>query len=142
MGQLSDSFIKHIAESRAKELFTKEFFETATDSWYDDEFNRFANCEVTSQWRNPVEEEIDKYMTNMCRLKDEYYDNLYSSENAMGYYAPIINKLRDIVDIIEEAKTKAKAFECTPDITLKLKQIGNYFVDKYNEELEIDNNVK
>ena len=142
MGQLSDSFIKHIAESRAKELFTKEFFETVTDSWYYDEMNRFETCEVTSSFRNPVEEEIDKYMTNMCRLKDEYYDNLFSSENAMGYYAPIINRLHEIIDIINEAKEKSKAFECTPDITMKLKQIGNYFVDKYNEELEINNNVK
>ena len=81
-------------------------------------------------------------MSNMCKLKDEYYDNLFSSANAMGYYAPIINKLRDIIDIIDEGKEKSKAFECTPDITMKLKQIGNYFVDKYNEELEIDNNVK
>jgi len=142
MGQLSDSFIKHIAESRAKELFTKEFFETATDSWYDDEFNRFEGFEVGPGFRKPFKNEADIYMSYLSQFKDEYYDNLFSSENAMGYYAPIINKLRDIVDIIEEAKTKSKAFECTPDITLKLKQIGNYFVDKYNEELEIDNNVK
>ena len=142
MGQLSDSFIKHIAESRAKELFTKEFFETATDSWYFDEMDKFEAYEVTSSFRKPFKKEVDTYMSYLCQFKDEYYDNLFSSENAMGFYAPIINRLRDIVNIIDEAKEKSKAFECPSDITLKIKQIGNYFVDKYNEELEINNNVK
>lgn len=142
MGQLSDSFIKHIAESRAKELFTKEFFENCTDSWYFDEMDRFEACEVTSSFRKPFKKEVDTYMSYLSKFKDEYYDNLFSSENAMGFYAPIINNLRDIVNIIDEAKEKSKAFECPSDITLKIKQIGNYFVDKYNEELKIDNNVK
>ena len=142
MGQLSESFIKHIAETRAKEIFTKEFFETVTDSWYFDEMDRFEVSEVTSSFRKPFKKEVDTYMSYLSKFKDEYYDNLFSSENAMGFYAPIINKLRDIVNIIDEAKEKSKAFECPSDITLKLKQIGNYFVDKYNEELKIDNNVK
>jgi len=142
MGQLSDSFIKHIAESRAKELFTKEFFETVTDSWYFDEMDRFEACEVTSSFRKPFKEEVDIYMSYLSKFKDEYYDNLFSSENAIGFYAPIINRLHEIIDIIEEGKEKSKAFKCTPDIIMKLEQIGNYFVDNYNEELEIDNNVK
>lgn len=142
MGQLSESFIKHIAESRAKELFTKEFFENCTDSWYFDEMDRFEVSEVTSSFRKPFKKEVDTYMSYLSQFKDEYYDNLFSSENAMGFYGAIINKLRDIVNIIGEAKEKSKAFECPSDITLKIKQIGNYFVDKYNEELKIDNNVK
>lgn len=142
MGQLSESFIKHIAESRAKELFTKEFFENCTDSWYFDEMNRFEDFEVGSGFRKPFKKEVDTYMSYLSQFKDEYYDNLFSSENAMGFYAPIINKLRDIVNIIDEAKEKSKAFECPSDITLKIKQTGNYFVDKYNEEIKIDNNVK
>jgi hypothetical protein len=142
MKQLSDSFIKHIAESRAKELFIKEFFENCTDSWYFDEMDRFEDFEVRPGFRKPFKKEVDTYMSYLSQFKDEYYDNLFSSENAMGFYAPIINKLRDIVNIIDEAKEKSKAFECTADITLKIKQIGNYFVDKYNEELAIDNNVK
>ena len=142
MGQLSESFIKHIAETRAKEIFTKEFFETVTDSWYFDEMDRFEVSEVTSSFRKPFKKEVDTYMSYLSKFKDEYYDNLFSSENAMGFYAPIINKLRDIVNIIDEAKEKSKAFECPSNITLKIKQIGNYFVDKYNEELKIDNNVK
>ena len=142
MAQLSDSFIKHIAESRAKELFTKEFFENCTDSWYFDEMDRFEACEVGTGFRKPFKSEVDTYMSYLNQFKDEYYDNLFSSENAMGFYAPIINKIRDIVNIIDEAKEKSKAFECPSDITLKIKQIGNYFVDKYNKELAIDNNVK
>ena len=46
--------------------------------------------------------------------------------------------LREIYERgIEEGKKRYKAFECDPDITLKLKQIGNYFVDKYNLEYDI-----
>lgn len=142
MRQLSDSFIKHIAESRAKELFTKEFFENCTDSWYFDEMGRFEDFEVGQGFRKPFKKEVDTYMSYLSQFKDEHYDNLFSSENSMGFYAPIINKLRDIISIIDEAKEKSKAFECPSDITLKIKQIGNYFVDKYNEELEINNNVK
>jgi len=133
---MSDNFIKQIAELRAKELFTKEFFETCTDSWYFDEMDRFESCEVTGSFRKPFKNEVDTYMSYISQLKDEYYDNLFSSENAMGYYAPIINRLHDIINIIDEAKEKSKAFECPSDITLKIKQIGNYFVDKYNKENE------
>lgn len=140
--KLSNSFVKHIAEARAKEIFTKEFFENCTDSWYFDEMNRFEGFEVVPGFRKPFKSEVDAYMSYLSQFKDEYYDNLFSSENAMGFYAPIINRLRDIVNIIDEAKEKSKAFECPSDITLKIKQIGNYFVDKYNEELVIDNNVK
>lgn len=137
MGQLSDSFIKHIAEARAKEIFTKEFFKTCTDSWYDDEQNRFEGFEVGPKARKPYLEETNKYMNYLNQFKNEYYDNLFSSENAMSYYSPIINKLKEIIGIIDEAKEKSKAFECPTDIILKIKQIGNYFVDKYNEELYV-----
>lgn len=38
-----DDFIKSLAELRAKEIFTKDFFRTYTDSWYLDELFRFEN---------------------------------------------------------------------------------------------------
>ena len=55
----------------------------------------------------------------------------------MGLYHAIIDYLHEIIDNIDECKKRYKAFECDPDITLKLKQIGNYFVDKYNLEYDI-----
>ena len=129
-------FIETLAECRAKELFTKEFFETCTDSWYGDELNRFMYyTKIGKESREPTEEEIDAYMSFLCDFKDEYYDNLFPIENMLGYYAPIINRLREVVDIIDEAKNKSKAFECTDDIYYHLKSIGNYFVNKYNSNL-------
>lgn len=129
-------FIETLAECRAKELFTKEFFETCTDSWYGDELNRFMYyTKIGKESRKPTEEEIDAYMSFLCNFKDEYYDNLFTIKNALGYYGAIINRLREVVDIIDEAKNKSKAFECTDDIYNHLKSIGNYFVNKYNNNL-------
>lgn len=132
---MTDLFIKKLAEKRANEIFTKEFFETCTDSWYGDELNRFMYYKVGKESREPTEEEIDTYMGFLCDFKNEYYDNLFTIENMLGYYAPIINRLHEIVDIIDEAKKKSKSFECPDDILNNLKSIGNYFVNKYNSNL-------
>lgn len=134
---MTDKFIKQIAELRAKELFTKEFFETCADSWYGDEFFEFKAKEVGMKRRNPTDDEAYKYMGYLQKLKDKYYDEFFTSENAFTQYSVIINKIQDILDLIEEGNNKYKAFECGPDITLKIKQVGNYFVDKYNEEYNI-----
>ena len=129
-------FIETLAELRAEELFTKEFFETCTDSWYGDELNRFMYyTKIGKESREPTEEEIDAYMSFLCDFKDVYYDDLFTIENMLGYYAPIINKLREVVNIIDEAKNKSKAFECTDDVLNHLRSIGNYFVNKYNSNL-------
>ena len=140
--KLSDDFLKTCAETRAKELFTKEFFETCTDSWYGDEFFRFKG-EVTFNGKllKPSDNDAYKYMGWLQDYKNSYQDNYYTTENAMMQYHSIINKLHEILDEIEEGKKRYKAFECDPDITLKLKQIGNYFVDKYNLEYDIYKNT-
>ena len=49
----------------------------------------------------------------------------------MYKYKGIIDKLHEIIDDIEEGNKRYRAFECDPEITAKLKVIGNYFVDKY-----------
>ena len=129
-------FIETLAESRAKEIFTKEFFETCTDSWYFDELDRFTDCyKFGKKSRKPTEEEIEAYMSFLCDFKDEYYDNLFPIENMLGYYGPIINKLREVVNVIDEAKNKSKKFECTDDVLNHIRSIGNYFVNKYNSNL-------
>lgn len=131
---MTDKFIKRIAENRAKELFTKEFFETCTDSWYYDEFFRFKDAQVGIDSREPTDDEAYKYMGYIQEFKDIYNDNLYSSENAMIQYKIIINKLHEIMDVIDEGKQKYQKFECTDDIIEHLKSIGNYFVYKFNNE--------
>lgn len=39
-------FIKKLAEIRAQEIFTPEYFEKVTDSWYLDEKFRFEELQV------------------------------------------------------------------------------------------------
>ena len=119
-------FIETLAELRAEELFTKEFFEKCTDSWYGDELNRFMNSKISLEFREPTEEEIDAYMSFLCDFKDEYYDNLFTIDSAL-----VVN----LTNNIDEAKNKSKAFECTDDILNHLRSIGNYFVNKYNSNL-------
>lgn len=136
---MSDDFIKTIATNRAKELFTKEFFNICTDSWYLDEKFRFESFKVGKDQRKPTEEESDKYMGWLQLYKDNYQDNYFSIENAVCSYSQIIDEIRDIVEQIEEYKKRYKDFECPVDITLKLKQVGNYFVNIHNELLPIYN---
>ena len=62
----------------------------------------------------------------------ELANSIYN--NVDGYDVRLV-KVKE--NEIEEGKKRYKAFECDPDITLKLKQIGNYFVDKYNLEYDI-----
>ena len=136
---MSDKFIKDLAERRAKVLFTKEFFLTCTDSWYGDEELEFESHEVGINGRHPSPDEVDVYMDCMQKLKNEYQDKFYSVENAVCGYSSIINALRDVVENIEEFKKKYKDFECPDEMTLKLKQVGNYFVDAHNELLPLYN---
>jgi hypothetical protein len=136
--KLSDDFLKTLAELRAKELFTREFFETCTDSWYGDEFFRFKG-EVTFNGKllKPSDNDAYKYMGWLQDYKNSYQDNYYATENAMGLYHAIIDYLHEIIDNIDEGKKRYKAFECDPEIIAKLKFVGNYFVDKYNSEYAI-----
>ena len=136
--KLSDDFIKTCAEIRAKELFTREFFETCTDSWYGDEFFRFKG-EVTFNGKllKPSDNDAYKYMGWMQEYKNIYQDNYFAQENAMMQYEVIINKLHKVLDDIDEGNKRYKAFECDPEIIAKLKFVGNYFVDKYNSEYAI-----
>ena len=142
MRKYSDDFLQTLAEIRAKELFTREFFETCTDAWYGDEFTRIKH-EVTFNKKllKPNNDDAYKYMGWLQDYKDKYEDNYFASENAMYKYKGIIDKLHEIIDDIEEGNKRYRAFECDPEITDKLKVIGNYFVDKYNKEFAIYKNT-
>lgn len=137
---MNNDFIKSLAELRAKELFTKDFFRTCTDSWYLDEVFRFKNQHVGKNGRKPTEIEVDKYMICMQLFKDSYQDNYFGIENALVSYSQIIDGLRDILKQIEECKKKYKNFTCPDDIITEINQVGNYFVNMYNSELKEHDN--
>lgn len=133
--KLSQDFLETLAEHRAKELFTREFFETCTDSWYGDEFFRLKG-EVTFNGKllKPSDDDAYTYMGILQQYKNIYHDNYFAQENAMYQYNGIINKMHEIIDDIDEGNKRYKAFECDPEIVAKLKDIGNYFVNLYNKE--------
>ena len=132
---LSDDFLKTLAYIRAKELFTKEFFEICTDAWYGDEFVRFKEEAICDgKLLKPSDEDTYRYMGLLQEYKYIYQDKYYALENALMQYEGIINKLHDVLDNIDEGQKRYKKFECDPEIVTKLKDIGNYFVDKYNKE--------
>lgn len=134
---MSNDFIITLADLRAKELFTKEFFETCTDSWYGDEFFKFKAKKVGVKGRKPTDEETYTYMSRLVELKEVYNDNYFAYENAMYQYNGIINKMHEIIDDIDEGNKRYKEFECDLEIITKLKEIGNYFVNLYNKEYKI-----
>ena len=94
--KLSQDFLETLAEHRAKELFTREFFETCTDSWYGDEFFRLKD-KVTFNGKllQPSDDDVDIYMGILQKYKNIYQDNYFAKENAMYQYDEIINKLSD-----------------------------------------------
>ena len=61
--KLSQDFLETLAEHRAKELFTREFFETCTDSWYGDEFFRLkGKVTFNGKLLQPSDDDVDIYM--------------------------------------------------------------------------------
>ena len=132
--KLSQDFLETLAEHRAKELFTREFFETCTVSWYGDEFFRLKD-KVTFNGKllQPSDDDVDIYMGILQKYKNIYQDNYFAKENAMYQYDGIINKIHDILADIDEGNKCYKAFYCDPEIVTKLKDIGNYFVNLYNK---------
>lgn len=69
---MTEAFIKKLAEARASEIFTGEYFQTVTDSWYFDEKFRFEQLQVAPDWNNPTKKEANIYMNYLDELLDLY----------------------------------------------------------------------
>ena len=67
---MTERFIKNLANSRADNIFTAEYYKHVTDSWYLDEKFRFEDLEVEPEGRKPTEEEADIYMKYLCIDED------------------------------------------------------------------------
>ena len=55
---MEKEFILQLAQKRAEELFTTEFFQHATDSWYFDEKLRFEHSQVDLENMYPTKDEV------------------------------------------------------------------------------------
>ena len=130
---MTESFIKKLAEFRAAEVFTPEFYKHVTDSWYLDEKFRFEDLHVGPEGRKPTKKEADIYMGYLADLFEKYRDKWYGDVLAQDYYAKCIGFFHQIFDTIEIGNKTYSQFNIDEETIQKLKDIANIFVKKHNE---------
>ena len=133
---LSEEFIKKLAKTRADELFTREYYQHVTDSWYLDEKFRFEGMKVGKESRKPLMEEAEIYMGFLSGMFDSYKDKFYSCELAQDCYGKCIDEFRKIFECIEYGNRNYSKFEIDEQTIRNLKDIANVFVRKHNEFCE------
>ena len=130
---MSNEFIKKLAELRAKEIFTAEYYKHVTDSWYLDEKFLFEDAQVGPEGRKPTKKEADIYMGYLSDLFEEYKDKWYGGALAQDHYARCIDFFKQIFDTIEIGNKKCSQFNIDDETIHKLKDLANIFVYKHNE---------
>ena len=130
---MSEGFIKKLAESRAEEIFTAEYYKHVTDSWYLDEKFRFEDLHVGPEGRKPTQKEADIYMGYLSDLFEKYRDKWYGGVLAQDYYGKCIYLFHQIFDIIEIGNKTYSQFNIDEETIQKLKDIANIFVKKHND---------
>ena len=136
---MTEGFIKKLAESRAQEIFTAEYFQNVTDSWYFDEKFRFEHLQVAPEWKCPLKKETDLYMKYLDELFDSYKDKYYGGPLAQDAYGRCIDYFDKILKVIEYGNKNYHLFEIDEETIRKIKDIGNIFVYKHNEFSPKDN---
>ena len=130
---MKESFIKKLARLRADEIFTAEYYQNVTDSWYLDEKFRFEDLKVGQENRKPNEKEADIYMKHLNSFFEEYKDKFYGDALAQNAYGECINHFREILHIINAANITYHQFNIDEETIKEIKKIGNIFVKKHNE---------
>ena len=130
---MTKEFIKKLAESRAEEIFTSEYYKHITDSWYLDEKFRFEGLKVGTEGRKPTKKEADIYMEYLADLFEKYRDKWYGDVLAQDYYGKCIGFFHQIFDTIEIGNKTYSKFNIDEETIQKLKDIANIFVYKHNE---------
>ena len=130
---MEKEFILKLAQKRAEELFTTDFFHHVTDSWYFDEKLRFEHLRVDLENSHPTKDDVDIYMKYLDDLFREYENKLYSYELAQNCYGTCINHFTKIFKIIDYGNKTCSHFNIDEDTIKKLKELANIFVYKHNE---------
>ena len=133
---MEKEFILKLAQKRAEELFTTDFFHHVTDSWYFDEKLRFEHSRVDLENSHPTKDDVDIYMKYLDDLFREYENKLYSYELAQNCYGTCINHFTKIFKIIDYGNKTCSHFNIDEDTIKKLKELANMFVYKHNEFCE------
>ena len=133
---MEKEFILKLAQKRAEELFTTDFFHHVTDSWYFDEKLRFEHLRVDLENSNPTKDDVDIYMKYLDDLFREYENKLYSYELAQNCYGTCINHFTKIFKIIDSGNKTCSHFNIDEDTIKKLKELANIFFYKHNKFCE------
>lgn len=130
---MTKEFIMKLAKKRAEEIFTKEYYQSVTDSWYLDELFRFEGMRIGLELRTPNEKEKDIYMAELSKLFDLYKEKFYSDELAQDTYGQVIDHFNMIFKIIQFGNEHYSKFNIDKKTIKKLKKLANIFVYKHNE---------
>ena len=130
---MNKEFILKLAQKRAEQLFTTDFFQHVTDSWYFDEKLRFEHSRVDLENRYPTKDEVDIYMKYLDNLFIEYEDKFYPYGLAQNCYCECINNFKNIFELIDYGNKTYSKFNIDEATIKKLKELANIFVYKHNE---------
>ena len=130
---MTESFIQKLAEARAEEIFTSDYYKHVTDSWYLDEKFRFEDLKVGPEGRKPTKKEADVYMGYLSDLFEKYRDKWYGDVLAQDRYARCIGFFDQIFNEIEYSNEHYTKFNIDEETVKKLKDLANIFVYKHNE---------
>ena len=124
---LSENFIKKLAQRRAEQIFTKEYFKSVTDSWYMDELFYFEEIEIGVEGRKPIQLEIDMYMDELSKLFTEYENSYYGDTYATISYKHYKNILTQLLDTINKDQEKNPKVVIPDNIKESLNSVLDYF---------------
>lgn len=136
---MTKEFVYKLAKLRADEIFTPEYYQHVTDSWYYDELAEFISKKYGIEGRRPTKQEREWYGDAISDLFDEYKEKFYAGELAQDCYGKCIDNFSKIFKYIEYGNKYYSKFDIDEETIKKLKDIANIFVYKHNEFCETKN---
>ena len=136
---MTKEFVQKLAKLRADEIFTPEYFQHVTDSWYFDELHEFKSKKYEVDGRRPTKQEKEWYGDAISDLFDEYKEKFYAGELAQDCYGKCIDCFRKIFKYIEYGNKNYSKFNIDEETVQKLKDLANIFVYKHNEFCKSEN---
>jgi len=130
---MTKEFVYKLAKLRADEIFTKEYFQHVTDSWYFDELAEFKSKLYGVECRRPNKQEKEWYGDAISDLFDKYKEKFYAGELAQDCYGRCIDNFNKIFKCIEYGNKYYSKFDIDEETIQKLKDLANIFVYKHNE---------
>ena len=136
---MTKEFVQKLAKLRADEIFTPEYFQHVTDSWYFDELHEFKSKKYGVDGRRPTKQEKEWYGDAISDLFDEYKEKFYAGELAQDCYGKCIDCFSKIFKYIEYGNKNYSKFNIDEETVQKLKDLANIFVYKHNEFCKSEN---